>query len=541
MKKIIGILLALSLVLSLTVMATPVAAKVSGVIATVTDTDCACSYGTYNVTFNISASLTEGVHCVCIVFPAGTTVPDTYKDGDITIKGDKVFGSEVTVDGNTVCFLPPKHYTVGDNPITVIFTKNANILNPCTPGKYQLEVYTCREPDSTPVKSNKYTILPCICEFEFVWDSGPTYPGVAEGFVPPFKACGQNTTHGNQTIGTEFNLGNASHPKFMNAFNLTFEAAPGCNSPCQGNVTLKMSLVAAPQFPCEVDPTAYVTINLTGPCNTAVNTTLSYNECVDDEPEEVVIGWIKPLACNDTCEMEGLIHFDTVGEYTICFWAECPGAVGAPCQPPAGDDAEKFAETCLDFKVYQWKDAYRMELREKWNLISLPLVPLADMSVEDALASIQKPAPPTPDPILSIWYYDRCEDEWLVWGNGQTSLKSLDAGKSYWVRALYPLPLCGNITWWVWGTEKPVPPASPAEYPVCEGWNMLGFTSIWPYDAEDYLWNWVAAAPFPVVYGWTQGCWTTQTWNIVAPLTVDLQPGQGYWVAFPADGAVYVP
>jgi hypothetical protein len=101
-KKIIGILVALGLVLSLVVMATPVAAKVSGVTANVANSDCACSVGTYTITFNITASLTQGVHCVCVKFPAGTTVPATYKDGDITIETEDVFGSEVTVSGTEV-------------------------------------------------------------------------------------------------------------------------------------------------------------------------------------------------------------------------------------------------------------------------------------------------------------------------------------------------------------------------------------------------------------------------------------------------------
>ena len=525
MKKIISILIALGLVLSLTVMATPVAAKVTQPQVVVYDTNCACSIGTYNITFNITASLTEGVHCICVAFPAGTTVPDTYKDGEITIKGDSVFGSEVTVDGTTVCFLPPRHYTVADNPIEVHFTGAAGIINPCTAGKYQLEVYTCREPDSTPVLSNKYTIVPCISEYGFAWDAGPTYPGIAKGFVPPYKACGQNESPG----AVEFVTG-----KWQNAFNLTFGANPvGCNAPCTTGVTLWMSLVAAPQYPCEVDPAANVTFNLSGP--STWGGVLTFNECVDDEPTEIKIHTLT-LAANTSITWEGLIHFDTVGEYTICFWAECPGALGAPCQPPVGEDAEKFAETCLDFKVYQWKDATTITLQEKWNLISLPLVPLADISVEDALASIPAADLAT---ILSIWHYDRCADEWFVWGNGQSSLTSMEAGKAYWMRLAYPLDGCGNVTWWVWGTPKPVPPASPAAYPVCEGWNMVGFTSLASMAPSAYLWNW--GTPDPVVYGWTQGCWNLQTWSLINFTTGLMVPGQGYWIAFPADGAVYVP
>ena len=540
MKKIISILIALGLVLSLTVMATPVAAKVSTPQVVVYVTDCACSTGTYNITFNITASLTEGVHCICVKFPAGTTVPATgsaWKNGDIMIYTGlpatlSVFGVEVTVDGTEVCFLPPADIVAADNPITVVFTSAAGIVNPCTAGKYQLEVYTCREPDATPVKSNKYTIVPCISEYGFLWDSGPTYPGIAKGFVPPFKACGQNDTNTTGNI-TGF-VWNGTINGNLNAFNLTFEADPvGCNPPCTTGVTLWMSLVAAPQYPCEVDPAANVTMELGG-----IWYTLTFNECVDDEPAEIKIDTMT-LAANTSVTYEGLIHFDTVGEYTICFWAECPGAVGAPCQPPVGEDAAKFAETCLVFKVHQWKDATTITLREKWNLISLPLVPLVDISIDDALASIPAADRAT---VLSVWYYDRCADEWFVWGNGQSSLTTLEDGKAYWMRLAYPLPGCGNVTWWVWGTPKPVPPASPAQYPVCEGWNMVGFTGVvaTTTGADQYLWNWVGA-PEPVVYGWTQGCWNLQGWNLVIFTTGNLVPGQGYWVAFPADGAIYVP
>ena len=537
MKKIIGILVALGLVLSLTVMAMPVAAKVTQPQVVVYDTDCACSIGTYNITFNITASLTEGVHCICVKFPAGTTVPSTgsaWKDGDIMIYTGKpatlsVFGSEVTVSGTTVCFLPPADIVAADNSITVVFTSAAGIINPCTAGKYQLEVYTCREPDSTPVLSNKYTIVPCISDYDFGLDFGPTYPGISDDFVPPFKACGQNDT--DQAYNTTYNT---SMGVWFSSFNLTFGAAPvGCNPACSA-VDLYMSLVAAPQFPCEVDPAANATMLLNG-----IWYHLTYNECVDDEPLEIKIGSISPLLANSTITMEGMLHFDTVGQYTICFWAECPGAIGAPCNPPSSEDPEVLVEKCYDFDVYQWKDAFRMELREKWNLISLPLVPLTDLSVEDALASI--PAADL-DTILSIWYYDRCEDEWLVWGNGQSSLKSLDDGNAYWVRVTYPIttPTCGNITWWTWGTPLPVPPASPAEYPVCEGWNMVGLTGWLTQSPSGYLWNW-AGAPNPVVYGWTQGCWTAQGWDLLTWAAVAMNAGQGYWVAFPADGAVYVP
>jgi hypothetical protein len=69
---------------------------------------------------------------------------------------------------------------------------------------------------------------------------------------------------------------------------------------------------------------------------------------------------------------------------------------------------------------------------------------------------------------------------------------------------------------------------------------MVGFTSIASMAPNLYLWNWVVA-PNPVVYGWSRGCWNVQTWKIENFTTGSMDAGQGYWIAFPADGAVSQP
>jgi hypothetical protein len=257
------------------------------------------------------------------------------------------------------------------------------------------------------------------------------------------------------------------------------------------------------------------------------------------------------LAVGTSVNLTSLLHFDTVGSYTICFKVICPaGPMGSctsvpPCQAGV---ATIVAEKCYPFKVYQWKDAAKIILQEKWNLISLPLVPLADPPVESILASIDPEALDKDgvQDITAIWNYDRCTDKWFVWptpGAGQQALTQLVDGDAYWVRVTYPFSttpgVCGNITWWVWGTEKPMPPSAPADYKVCEGWNMVGFlgtaTNVTP---AAYLWNWLA--PLPVVYGWAPGCWNVQNWNLINGAET-LVPGQGYWIAFPAGGDIFVP
>jgi len=515
-RKIISILIALGLVLGFSVMATPVAAAVSGVSVSVAP-NCAGSPAAYNVTFNISASLTEGVHTVTIEFPAGTTVPTSFATGKIIIGGMGVFGTEVTVAGQKVTFLVPKDIVPpGDNPVLVQFAADAGLKNPLTPGAtYKVKVNTSRAPDSTPVESAAYTIAPAISVYGFEWDSNPTYPGIAVDFVPPFKACGQAGYPGAYQLP-----GGAT----QNAFNLTLAPTTvGCAAPCTQNVTINVTLTAAPAG-------STVTLNLTN--------TPTWGGTLTPTAPSFVVGSVL-LSVSTTIEWAGLIHFDTVGTYQICFDVICPaGTPDCNAIPPCVVGAVSVVHKCYDFKVYQWKDAQKITLQEKWNLISLPLVPLVGASgnIADMLLSI-----PAADraKILSIWSYDCTAKTFSTWGPGFTSLTTMVDGKAYWVRVTnpYSTTACGNITWWVFGTVKPMPPASPAQYPVCAGWNMVGFLGTAASTPAAYLWNWTA---LPIIYGWSQGCWNVQNWDVISGGD-NLQPGQGYWMAFPAAGAVYVP
>jgi len=564
-KKIFGILVALSLVLSLFVMVTPVAAKVANVQVTV-DGNCAGQIGAYNITFNTSASLTEGVHCVCIKFPAGTVIPPTgafpagaWANGDITISDGtdtyQVFGAEVTVSGTEVCFLAPE--TIPAGYVEVIFEDAACIINPPA-GKYELEVYTCREPDSTPVKNKVYyTIIPCFSDYVWEWDSSPMFPGMASDFVPPFKACGQNMTNSvyDEDLGEEGG--------FWEPFNLYFYAYPGgCFPPC-AEVKMYLQLTDSPEVPCGVDP-CIVSLNLTTNTTatpTAVNISkeLSWVPCMDTDgiPDKVALVGTMTLEKDTSIDWEGMIHFACPGDYTICFTAECVG--GPACEPPSCEPGGNIlVQRCIDFKVHQMKDAAKVTLDEKWNLISLPLVPF-DTDLEAMLASVDMFDYATydatnkhtkQDNLVSIWNYDAAAEEWYVYGNGQDSLTTIEDGKAYWFRLRYPLYAhakgsppndCGNYTWWVFGTELPEPPAGPKVYSVEAGWNMVGFTSLTSETASDYLANWdVAPKPEPVIYGWDHGCFYAgdQGWKNVG-MAGTLDPGQGYWIAFPSAGSVF--
>jgi hypothetical protein len=157
MKKIISILVALGLVLGLSGMATPASANIT-MATVVVNPPCAGEKAAYNITFNITASLTAGVHSITIKFPTGTVIPTPVPDDAIFINAagvtlsPSVFGSEVTVSGTTVTFLVPMHLDPAtDNPITVMFLNKVTdpkwaITNPPA-GTYNVYVNTSRAPD----------------------------------------------------------------------------------------------------------------------------------------------------------------------------------------------------------------------------------------------------------------------------------------------------------------------------------------------------------------------------------------------------------
>jgi hypothetical protein len=169
-----------------------------------------------------------------------------------------------------------------------------------------------------------------------------------------------------------------------------------------------------------------------------------------------------------------------------------------------------------------------------WNLISLPIIPF-DTSIESVLAPLAFPYD-----LLSVWYYDRCEDQWLVYGEGHTRLKTMEAGKAYWVRMRdpddqHPDPeISGTYPYalWIFGTSAPMPPSLPSSYNVCAGWNMVGFRSTEEMAPADYLREF-SPSEYGAIYGWEA---YLQDW-ISNP--DKLVPGRGYWIPFSAAGTIH--
>jgi hypothetical protein len=537
-KKILSILLTLGMVLGLVVIAAPVSADVTGPggVGTPDVTfpaplcNCAGLVGCYQIEFDISASVEEGVHEICIEFPDDTVVPATFAPGDITIEGVNVIPSEITVTdtayGTMVCMIWPGDPVIGDldladNPITVVFTAAADIKNPTTPGTYNLYVHTTRVADSNPVISDPYTIVPQITTYDLTLDFSPTYPGLIPGYVPPFKACGQ------EGYGIELVPG-----QWFTIFDLIFDVdVLGCADPCP-TANMWWVLEACP-------PGEIVSLSWDG------GPVLTYDENDVDvvQPLPAVTLALAPYIWTSA------IHFSSPGNYTICWYVECPTA-------PCGPGPQIIAKVCIDAVVYQWKNAWCIELWPKWNLISLPLFPF-NTDIEAVLAPLS-----APDQLMSVWYFDQCADDdpntgaWYVYPP-KSSLGTMEAGKAYWIRMKHPgdpgyNPALFPATLWMWGHHAPMPPADPmAWFEVCEGWNMVGFKPPWdlttgpfdfpvPEDDEDYLWNWwdimVIWPDYGTIYEWDA---FNQEWLWGYPFGYTLWPGLGYWIPFDHDGEIY--
>jgi hypothetical protein len=508
-RKIISILVALGLVLAFSVVAMPTAAAApcAGVIISPA---CAATAATYTINFTAPATLTPANDKLSFDFGAGTTF-GTFLAGDITVNGNNVDVTKVVKSGTHLEFpVPGAVVIVAGTPVTVVIAK---VTNPAVAGSYSLGLdYKLVCCDPVVFCTVSYTIIPASSTYGFFWDSSMTYPGVALGFVPPFKVCGQENFPGLNLTG-----------KWANLVNFWLKPTLiGCNAPCSRALNLTLNVTVAPAG-------SNVTLSFNGTTYYPVKGTPMY------------IGNPVTLGNNTTLNFSAAIHFDSVGDYQICLDAFCPPGAGS-CDTGCNPQGSSVANKCWDISVYQFKTACKIPLARKWNLISLPLVPLEeDQPIADVLAAL----PNASTLVKSIYYFDECTGEWSVWGNGQSSLTTLEDGVSYWVKIEYshtdPLKAPGLSVGglWVWGTPKPVPPNSPSAYPVCTGWNMVGYTEGCPTTMLDsaYLWNFVGS--YGAVYGWNAA---TQMWDATfAPGTVNMVPGKGYWVSFAKAGFIYPP
>jgi len=515
-RKIISILVTVGLVMAFSVVAMPTTGAACGATVVLNST-CAGASTNYTIDFTAPTTIEPVNDMFSVEFGAGTTF-GFLVDGDITVNGDAVDDIDaVVITGTKIEFAVPAASPIilpGD-PVQLVIE---NVVNPAVAGDYELSLdYNLDCCGEVVFDCAEYTIVPAKSTYGFFWDSSPTYDAdIAFGFVPPFKVCGQDEFNGETVDG-----------KYLNYFDLyLMPTLVGCAGPCATDVQLVLTLTAAPAG-------SNVTLDW--------DITTVYSLLIDDDTTtEVDLGTVA-LGANDTIVWNNAIHFDAVGDYQICVEAICPA--GTPTCPECTAEAVVVASACFDISAYQHKTAVKIDLFRKWNLISLPLVPLEDPNaIEDVLAAYSDP-----DMIWSIYYFDQCTDTWSVWGDGQSSLATLEDGKSYWVKVEYShtdaakAPGLAVPGLWVWGTPQPVPPNAPASYPVCDGWNMVGLTG---YDNGTFLTTILDTAYFwnltpGQIYAWDGA---TQAWDSVAGgLIAANQVGEGYWISVAADGMIYPP
>ena len=541
MRKIISILITLGVILGLTLAAAPVAAQVDcPADCTPIDIDdlagppdfCAGMVSDYLLgdpgfvtSITLPVSLIAGADSLSVDFPSDTDLSDV-DPADVIVNslgfGGPFSPAAITVTDQHLSFLVPIGFFPGLPAGDIITIEVDDVINPTVADDYCLFVDYMLD-CCTPIQFDcvEYTVNPAYKEYAFHFDFGKTFLGIAEDFIPPFKACGQDG----------FGYFNATTGAWLDIFDVILTDENGGCLPKCGNASMWFVLTACPAGETvtfvwdQLGDDDWYTL---GAADVGTEFALPDVDLTLGPPPDVV--W------------ECKLHFSSPGDYEICFYLECPAV-------PCTSGAQIVAEKCLPAKVHQWKDPGKMILDEKWNLVSLPIVPF-DTSIANLLLSLPAEAKDKDgvDDLISIHNYDRtgCADPgtWKVYAQdgSQTSLQTMEDGKSYWVRMTYPE--AGNMpyTWWVFGTALPMPPASPKQYPACTGWNMMGFTSLVDDAVTDYLWNFATGSY--VVYGWDNtGSWLTSGWEYIDPgVPDDLETGQGYWTAFaPPGGYIYVP
>jgi uncharacterized repeat protein (TIGR01451 family) len=174
-----------------------------------------------------------------------------------------------------------------------------------------------------------------------------------------------------------------------------------------------------------------------------------------------------------------------------------------------------------------------IELNHGLNLISLPLIP--GIPTHD----------PDPDTVLSgsipaltsadiVYAYD---STWApsVWrdhvpgvgGSLRDLGPGIDDGLGYWVIK----NSAGSATLTIDGVELQAPPNVPSSYDLDIGWNLLGFKSVMPRTAGEYLAG--IAGKYTIIYGFENGAY------FIVQSADLMEPGLGYWIALVDTGTVY--
>jgi uncharacterized repeat protein (TIGR01451 family) len=179
-----------------------------------------------------------------------------------------------------------------------------------------------------------------------------------------------------------------------------------------------------------------------------------------------------------------------------------------------------------------------IELDEGWNLMSLPVIPTnlmpataANYDPDFVLGDIED----TVNETLGVW--SRWDGAWTSaspdgfgsWtgdlSTGVPGTPQVQDGRGYWVNMDAPDTLT------IVGPTLLDPPQPPPTYDLSVGWSTIGFKSLIPRTAGDYLAG--IEGKYVIIYRFVDGVYS------IVQADEDFMPGQGYWIALTDTGTIY--
>lgn len=177
------------------------------------------------------------------------------------------------------------------------------------------------------------------------------------------------------------------------------------------------------------------------------------------------------------------------------------------------------------------------------NLFALPAYP-EDPAIEVVLAGLFQYAALDPDFEFSVWYWDACATEWVVYASDTSfdDLEVIEPGKSYWIKVNM------SICFYFKGVDYPDDQGPPEKFCwYCPCWNMVGVPSTTAINATVFLKN-TLLPPFyeqyavVAIYEWNGTNYVDLGWTgrFGDPDVLLNANGEGYWMAF-IDAACIIP
>ncbi|MDH7607462.1 MAG: hypothetical protein QHH12_06860 [Candidatus Bathyarchaeota archaeon] len=157
---------------------------------------------------------------------------------------------------------------------------------------------------------------------------------------------------------------------------------------------------------------------------------------------------------------------------------------------------------------------YPIVLHQKWNLVSLPLIP-NNTATSNIYSLILKQDAAG---VTVTYGFDNTAKSWVM------NPTTMTDGKGYWIyMKAYDVLI-------VQGLPTPEPPALPTTYHLPAGWCLVGFTETVNMCAHDYVESLEPGSYFRWLYVWDAA---TQSWIMVDTKEDSsdmLYPGQAFWI-----------